>query len=455
MTAANALDTNAPLAGLTTTALDANAPLTGPGSLANLAAMNCAAFLWKTFQLVSDPETDDILSWSPSGESFVVHDQERMVSEVLPKVFKHSNFQSFVRQCHNYGFRKLSVAKMEFGVEGFQRGRPELLMTLKRQKSRSGVPSAGASTRPRRAAAKTRTAFTDDLTTDEHDEGDDEYMPGEAAAATAANTAAGNRKRKAQEQAATNATALVVTTLNDENNNNNVDSATSSETAQLARTVSLLRHQVAQLQERLERQEAAEAQRRSEEERQRLQIIQTQTMQQQLQQQMLDFIKRTIGNHSSGYSGPSPKRARTLYVTNGEGGFAGAGDAVNASGEAGGVGGSGGVLIRQLSSTFPTPFAVPSPQEVPHAVTALPDAFPPAAASPAAAFEHAMNVVVPAPAPAPVLTSNLSLGSIPSIRSSGEPGIVEHAPSVERSLSGMSWLEEFAENNDDNAEIAP
>jgi hypothetical protein len=63
-------------------------------------------FLLKTFALVNDGPFD-IVSWSPTGDSFIVKDHHRFSEEVIPKYFKHSKFSSFVRQLNFYGFRKV------------------------------------------------------------------------------------------------------------------------------------------------------------------------------------------------------------------------------------------------------------------------------------------------------------------------------------------------------------
>lgn len=99
---------------------------------APLAAMNVSPFLFKTYNLVSDPSTDAILSWKADGKSFIVHHPERMARELLPSTFKHANFASFVRQLNNYGFRKMQQDTMEFGAANFERGKPELLKHLRR-----------------------------------------------------------------------------------------------------------------------------------------------------------------------------------------------------------------------------------------------------------------------------------------------------------------------------------
>lgn len=59
-------------------------------------------FLSKTFDLVDDTSLDPIISWGPTGESFVVWDPLEFSRLILPRNFKHNNFSSFVRQLNTY-----------------------------------------------------------------------------------------------------------------------------------------------------------------------------------------------------------------------------------------------------------------------------------------------------------------------------------------------------------------
>lgn len=59
-------------------------------------------FLTKTFEMVEDPSTDAIVSWSRARNSFVVWDSHQFSSILLPRYFKHSNFSSFIRQLNTY-----------------------------------------------------------------------------------------------------------------------------------------------------------------------------------------------------------------------------------------------------------------------------------------------------------------------------------------------------------------
>jgi hypothetical protein len=61
-----------------------------------------APFLIKTYQLVDDSKTDDIISWNEAGTTFIVWRPAEFARDLLPNYFKHNNFSSFVRQLNTY-----------------------------------------------------------------------------------------------------------------------------------------------------------------------------------------------------------------------------------------------------------------------------------------------------------------------------------------------------------------
>lgn len=84
-----------------------------PKPMEGLHEMGPPPFLTKTFDVVEDPSTDSIVSWSGARNSFVVWDLHKFSTAILPRYFKHSNFSSFVRQLNTY-VSKLSLLNFDF-----------------------------------------------------------------------------------------------------------------------------------------------------------------------------------------------------------------------------------------------------------------------------------------------------------------------------------------------------
>ncbi|KAI9065063.1 hypothetical protein FKP32DRAFT_1602611 [Trametes sanguinea] len=106
-------------------------------------------FVKKLYKMLEDTSFSDVVSWGPHGDCFVVKDMNEFTKSILPRMFKHSNFASFVRQLNKYDFHKVkNTDDNQYGEHSwtfrhpdFHADRRDALENIKRK-----VPAARKST---------------------------------------------------------------------------------------------------------------------------------------------------------------------------------------------------------------------------------------------------------------------------------------------------------------------
>ena len=122
---------------------------------------NTKNFVYKLFdEIEENSNKSHLIFWNEEddGKSFVIKDSNLFSVTILPRLFKHSNYASFVRQLNKYGFHKIkqqnsiniNTSKKDgiinnqniFKNSFFQKGRSDLLKNIKRQESSSANKDA-------------------------------------------------------------------------------------------------------------------------------------------------------------------------------------------------------------------------------------------------------------------------------------------------------------------------
>ncbi|KAF2457110.1 hypothetical protein BDY21DRAFT_257923, partial [Lineolata rhizophorae] len=105
-------------------------------------------FVQKLSSFVGEPKWSHLIRWSDSGKSFIVVDEDEFAKKLIPELFKHNNYASFVRQLNMYGFHKKvglsdnsmraserkAKAPSEYAHKYFRRDRPDLLWLVAKPK---------------------------------------------------------------------------------------------------------------------------------------------------------------------------------------------------------------------------------------------------------------------------------------------------------------------------------
>ncbi|KAF7586188.1 stress-responsive transcription factor hsf1 [Aspergillus hancockii] len=137
-------------------------------------------FVQKLSSFLDESKNTELIRWSDDGNSFIVLDEDEFAKTLIPELFKHNNYASFVRQLNMYGFHKkvgLSDNSMraserknkspsEYANPYFKRGHPDLLWLIQKPKNTPGQGSKSG-----KANVRVKTEDADEHEHDDYDDG--------------------------------------------------------------------------------------------------------------------------------------------------------------------------------------------------------------------------------------------------------------------------------------------
>lgn len=90
--------------------------------------------LYRVLEKVETLGLSAAVSWQPHGRAFLIKDRDLFMTDVVPRFFKAKKIRSFQRQCHLWGFHRISTGRDagSWWHESFIRGRPQELKHITR-----------------------------------------------------------------------------------------------------------------------------------------------------------------------------------------------------------------------------------------------------------------------------------------------------------------------------------